>query len=226
MNKQEARVKVAKLSSYSKLQWRKFDTEADGFMTDVAVILDLIQSSFDEANLKHDFDQFSQQINLGDVVNFYRDNAEEGKVTMAHIHEIILDLYQYKPQLKEQVPIAAESPSKAVKSDYKDYYQRIQAMAKDRQWTNEEITTALRNREMGERKYFVWFNSKAQNYKNAPEAPVIQRLMVDAIKQQAEKVKVENQRVRQEQSQAEKLANQTVNSKGLKIRSPNKFFKD
>jgi hypothetical protein len=212
--------------------WHKFDTNVQQYLTDADVVIELIQACFEQAGYKADYEQFKSQLNLKEVVDYHFAQTQDNQIFIENLDEIIDDLYNFKSHLKEQptLPAAstsavAESPTKIIRGiDYEDYYRRIKFMAKDMGWSQNQITEALRDREFGERKYMVWFNSKEQNYKMTPTAPVIQRLIEDASGREEEKQKREQERAQKEEEDAQKLAN-TYRPKG-EVRSRKQFYEE
>ena len=120
----------------------------------------------------------------------------------------------------------SESPNKIEGKtvDYEEYYRRIKLVAQDRAWTQEEITQALKDRELGERKYLAWFNSKGQNYKLEKEPAVVQRMIDDASRKEEQRLKLVNDKILKEQEEALKLAN-SVKPKG-EVRSYKQFYEE
>jgi hypothetical protein len=82
--KNEIRAKVAKLSSYSKLQWRKFDHNLDGYLTKNQDVLNFIKMSFDEAALTPDFDHFETNYNIEQIIDLVAEHSE-GKITLGSV---------------------------------------------------------------------------------------------------------------------------------------------
>lgn len=196
--------KIAKISTQTKLAWPKYDTELQGYLSDNVKLQHLIKDSFTAAGLENDFDELTQQQNLGELVREHLANTDAERLGQKNVRAILKDMYYFVEDEEEDnrapVPTAGRKAN-----DYQDYFLRMKEMGADKKWTDAQLADALKNRTHGEKMYDAWLNQHKRATKK--DSAVVLSLQADAEKRQLNKKKVEKEKVALEELEARKLAN-------------------